>query len=56
MNEQIIKFFLGELMIFKISLVGLSITTYEGICLHTVVLRDSNQVLRPCVDTVKQVH
>ena len=56
MNEQIIKFFLGELMIFKILLVGLSITASQSICLHTVVSCDYNQVLRPCVDTAKQVH
>ena len=56
MNKRITEFLLCKLMIFKILTVGLSVPTYEGICLHTFVLCDYNQVLCPNVHTSKQVH
>ena len=56
MNEWIIKFFLCGLMIFKFLTVGLSITAYKGICLHTFELCDYNQVLCTNEHTAKQVY
>ena len=56
-NKRIIKFFLSGLVIFKIFTVGLSITAYQVICLHTFVLCDYNQVyqvLCPNTHTAKQ--
>ena len=63
MHKRIIKFFYCGLMIFKILTVGLPITAYDGICLHSFALCNYNQVrmfiyvnICPNVHTAKQMH